>query len=128
MELYEDTWPGAEESARNIAQAKALKEQAKEAGLRFEVYLPPQLAEWLLGLIENETFASPSHATSVLLEAQRELEPHHDLRSELLKRRLAAATDDPSPGVPAEEVLAQMRARMAASHKPPAVWQKTPSE
>jgi len=36
-----------------IAQARALREQAGKGGLRFEAYLPPDLAEWLLDLIER---------------------------------------------------------------------------
>ena len=38
-------WPSAEAKAKSIDQAKALPKQAKKGGLRFEAYLPPQLAD-----------------------------------------------------------------------------------
>jgi antitoxin ParD1/3/4 len=40
----DDAWPTAEEKAKNFAQAKALREQARKGGLRFEAYLPSDLA------------------------------------------------------------------------------------
>jgi hypothetical protein len=49
--------PGALEAyLARIAQARALREQAGKGGLRFEAYLPPDLAEWLLDLIERGVF------------------------------------------------------------------------
>jgi hypothetical protein len=56
-----------------VAQAIALREQAKAGRLRFSVYLPPGLAEWMLGLLENETFVDPSEAVFVLLQEAQEL-------------------------------------------------------
>jgi hypothetical protein len=76
----------AEEKAKSAAQAQALRKQAQEGGLRFDVYLPPQLADWLLGLIERGVFTGPDEAAFVILAEHRELEPHADLRRELLKR------------------------------------------
>ena len=34
-----------------VAQAKRLREQARAGGLRFEAYLPPDLAVWLIDLM-----------------------------------------------------------------------------
>ncbi len=116
-------WPGAEEKARNIAQAIALREQAKAGGLRFSVYLPPGLADWLLGLVEKGTFIDPSEAAFVMLQEAQELEPHHDLRHELLNRILQAAENDPRPGIPAEEVFRRLKEERASSPEP-AVWEK----
>ena len=70
----------AEARAQSVAQAQTLRKQAQEGGLRFEVYVPPQLAEWLLGLIERGVFTSPAEAAFVILGEYRELEPHADLR------------------------------------------------
>lgn len=103
-------WPSAEAKAKSIDQAKALRKQAKKGGLRFEAYLPPQLADWLLGLIEQGTFLDPSEAVFVILGEHEELEPHADLRKELLKRRLQSAMDDPRPGISAEDLDKKMRA------------------
>ena len=116
-------WPSAEEKTRNVAQAIALREQAKAGGLRFSVYLPPDLADWLLGLVEKGTFIDPSEAVFVKLQEAQELEPHHDLRRELLARMLQAAEDDPRPRIPGEEVLKRIKERRA-SLREPAVWEK----
>jgi antitoxin ParD1/3/4 len=116
-------WPSAEEKARNMAHAMALRGQAQKGGLRFSVYLPPRLADWILGLVEKGTFVDPSEAVFVMLQEAQELEPHHDLRRELLKRTLQAAEDDPRPGIPAEEVFRRLKAN-CASPPDPAAWQK----
>jgi antitoxin ParD1/3/4 len=116
-------WPSAEEKAKNVAQAKSLREQAKAGGLRFSVYLPPDLADWLLGLVEKGTFIDPSEAVFVKLQEARELEPHRDLRNELLSRMLQAAEDDPRPRIPGEEVLKRIKERRASLPEP-TVWEK----
>ena len=87
-----------------------------EGGLRFEAYLPPKLALWLLDLIEQGTFLDLSEAMFVILGEHKELEPHADLRQELLKRSIEAAADDPRPGISSEE----LKPCCARSAKPPA--------
>src|SRR3546814_11601368 len=44
-------------------QAKALREQARAGGLRFEAYLTGDQADWLLERIERGMFADPSERT-----------------------------------------------------------------
>lgn len=124
MDTAQEEWPSAEEKAKNIAQAKALRQQAQEGGLRFEVYLPPALAEWLLDLIEREVFVDPSEAAFVILGEHRDLEPHADLRQELLRRIIQAALDDPRPGIPGEEFFEKMRKKFAEPLPEPAVWKR----
>ena len=75
-----DEWPSAEQKAKNVAQAKALRVQAEKGGLRFSAYLPPGLADWLLGLIEKGTFDNPNEAVFVILGEHQDLEPHTDFR------------------------------------------------
>ena len=116
-------WPSADEKARNVAQAIALRGQAKAGGLRVSVYLPPRLADWLLGLVEKGTFIDPSEAVFVMLQEAQELEPHHDLRRELLNRILQMAKDDPRPAISSEEALKRMK-KLFASSSEPAVWEK----
>ena len=120
----ENDWPSAEMKASSIAQAKALREQAKQGGLRFEAYLPPRLAEWLLGVIEEGTFISPSEAVFVFLGEHQELVPHADLRRELLKRRVQSAIDDPRPSISTEAIDKKMRTLVSRPRPEPAVWQK----
>jgi antitoxin ParD1/3/4 len=122
-ESVPDEWPSAAEKAKNIAQAKALRAQAEKGGLRFSVYLPPGLADWLLGLVESGIFHDPSEAVFVILGEHRDLEPHTDLRRELLSRSLQAAIDDQRPGIPAEHVFKELR-ELHASPLEPAVWEK----
>ncbi len=122
-EVTAGEWPSAEEKARNVVQAIALREQAKSGGLRFSVYLPPGLADWLLELVEKGAFIDPSEVVFVKLQEAKELEPHHDLRRELLVRRLRAAEDDPRPGSPPEEVFKRIKEKLASLPEP-AVWEK----
>ena len=109
---------------RAAAQARQLREQALAGGLRFEAYLPPGLAEWILDLVERGVFIDPSEAVFVILGEHQDLEPHADLRQELLRRTIQAAIDDPSPGIPADEVLEQLRKELAEPRPEPAVWEK----
>ena len=112
--------PAGREQARR--QARDLRDQAHEGGLRFQAYLPPKLALWLLEHIENGTFHDPSEAVFVLFKEAMELEPHADLRRELLKRMILHAADDPRPASPAEEVMARFDARRKLPQPEPAEW------
>ena len=118
-------WRNPEDRERDIAQARALRDQAREGGLRFEAFLPPGLAEWVLDLVARGVFTSPSDAAFVMLGVQRDLEPHADLRLEILKRSVQAAIDDPRPPISAEELRERMRRRSEAPRPEPAVWVKT---
>jgi antitoxin ParD1/3/4 len=120
--MAEEIWPTAEQKEACVAQAKALRKQAAEGGLRFEAYLPPQLAEWLWGRIEKGVFLDPSEAVFVVLGEHKDLESHVDLRQELLRRRLNAAIDDPRPSIPAKQVFDELRKKMAAPLPEPAAW------
>lgn len=64
------------------AQAKALREQARAGGLRFEAYLPGSMADWLLAQIERGRFADPSEAVFLIVQNFIEMEPHRDLQDE----------------------------------------------
>lgn len=121
----EDTsgdWRSPEEREADIRQARLLMDQASAGGLRFESYLPPGLAEWILCFVERGTFVSPSEAVSVMLQEQRDLEPHPDLRRETLKRSIEAAINDPRPRLSHEEVFAFLDVKFAAPRPKPAVW------
>ena len=104
------------------AQAVALREKAAAGGVVFEAYLPPEFASWILDKVASGVFANPSEAVFVILGEYYELEPHADLREELLRRSIQAAMDDPRPGIPAEEVEREMEQMLAAPRPEPAVW------
>jgi Arc/MetJ-type ribon-helix-helix transcriptional regulator len=122
-EAYQD-WRTAAQRESDIAQARALREQARKAGLRFEVFLPSGLAEWVLDLVESGVFAGPSEAVFVMLGEQQELEPHDDLREEILRRTLQAAMDDPHPGFTLDEVEEHFDKLKSEPRVEPAVWQQ----
>lgn len=124
----DESWPSAAERAAAIARANALKAQAAAGGLRFEAYLPPALATWLLDQIARGMFVDPSEAVFVKLGEQHELEPHADLREEILQRTCQAAIDDPHPGFTMEEVRDQLHARMAEPRPEPARWEANPMQ
>jgi hypothetical protein len=109
-----------------MIQAKALREQARKGGLRFEAYLPSGLADWMLDMIERGIFTDPSEAVFVILGEHKELQPHRDLRDELLRRMIEASIDDPGPWLTSDEVMAELES-IIASEDPPARWQKEPS-
>lgn len=117
-------WRTAAERASDIAQAKELRVQASKGGLRFEAYLPPGLAEWVLDFVERGVFTSPSEAVFVILGEARDLQPHADLRREILRRSLDAAMNDPRPAIPADEVFAHLEKLMAGPQPEPAVWKR----
>jgi antitoxin ParD1/3/4 len=124
MPTVTDAWDSPEAGAARIARARALREQAGKGGLRFEAYLPPDLAEWLLDLIERGVFADPSEAVFVILGEHRDLEPHADLRRELLSRSLKVAIDDPRPSLSGEEVERHLRELCDTPLPEAAVWRK----
>ena len=117
-------WPDPADEAHAIEQARRIRDQAAKGGLRFEAYLPPSLALWLLDRIEQGKFLDPSEAVFVILGEHKELAPHADLRRELLKRSIEAAADDPRPGISSEEMSAQLRDMLKAPLPEPARWEK----
>lgn len=112
-EDLQDDWRTAEEKASDIAQARALMSSARKGGLRFEAYLPSELAAWVLDFVERGVFVDPGEAVFVILDEHRDLEPHADLRQEALRRSLQAALDVPRPAIPLAEVEAQMEKLLA---------------
>ncbi len=123
-ETTEPAWDSPTAAARRIAQAKALRDQAHAGGLCFDAYLPPGLADWLLAHVAAGTFRDPSEAVFVMLGEQEELEPHADLRTELRRRRIQAAIDDPRPGIPAADVAKRLAASLSTPRPAPAVWRR----
>ncbi|WP_210385380.1 hypothetical protein [Brucella anthropi] len=117
-------WPDPADKAHAVEQAKRLRNQVAEGGLKFEAYLPPELALWLLDRIEQGKFLDPSEAVFVILGEHEELEPHADLRRELLKRSIEAAADDPRPGISGEELKTLLREKRKSPLPEPARWEK----
>ena len=117
-------WPDPADKAHAVEQAKRLRNQVAEGGLRFEAYLPPSLALWLLDRIEGGKYLDPSEAVFVILGEHEELEPHADLRQELFKRSIQAAANDPRPGISGEEMIKRLHELSAEPQPEPATWEK----
>ncbi|BBE00549.1 CopG family transcriptional regulator (plasmid) [Sphingobium amiense] len=108
------------------SQAKALREQARAGGLRFEAYLPPDMADWLLERVERGGFVDPSEAVFAIVQNYIEMEPHRDLRDELLCRMLESSFEDVKAGRvhDAEEVFDEILRKIAEPRPEAARWEK----
>ena len=102
----------------------SIRRQAAEGGLIFEAYLPPGLAAWVIGLVEQEVFHSPAEAVFVAMQSFRELDQHPDIKRELLERTLQhrVTSAEKGGGMPAEEVMTRLRNAMEGPQAEPAVW------
>ena len=120
-------WRTPTQRMEDIEQAKELRQQASQGGLRFQVYLPAELAGWVLGLVERGVFTDPSEAVFVMLQEQHDLAPHADLRDEILRRSLAAASADPSSGLSGDELKEHLDRLLAEPRREPAVWRQRPA-
>ena len=105
-------------------QAKALREQALAGGLRFEAYLPGDMADWLLAQVERGHFVDPSEAVFAIVKNFIDMEPHRDLRDELLGRMLDASAAELESACPADEVFDELRSELAGPRPEPARWAK----
>jgi hypothetical protein len=105
----------------------SVRRQAAEGGLRFEAYLPPGLAAWVISLVEQEVFHSPAEAVFVAMQSFRELDDHPDLKRELLNRAIQKGIDaaEEGGGVPAEDVMERLRKKIEGPRAEPAVWDKS---
>ena len=104
-----------------MAQARVLRERVATGGLRFEAYLPSDLALWVLDLVERGTFTSPDEAVSVFMGRARDLDPQSDLRRELFHRMIEAAREEPF--IEAEEVWGR-REEKVQNRTEPATWRR----
>lgn len=105
-------------------QARALREQARAGGLRFEAYLTGDQADWLLERVEQGLFHDPSARSNAIVQNFRELEPHLDLRDALLGRMLDGASADLESARPADEVFDELRRELATPRPKAARWEK----
>ena len=74
--------------------------------------------------VEQGHFVDPSEAVFAIVKNFIDMEPHRDLRDELLRRILQAAIDDPRPGIPHDEVSARMKRWLAEPRPEAARWEK----
>ena len=111
-------------------QAKALRDQARAGGLRFEAYLPGELADWLLERVERGMFVDPSEAVFAIVQNFIDREPHRDLRDErlrlILDESIASSLEDMNADRShfLDEGFDELRQEMAKPRPGAAHWQK----
>lgn len=112
----------SEEAARlRIQQVQSLKQQSQTGGLEFRAYLPPRLAEWVLDMVGKGIFVDPSEAVFVFMGQAKDIEPHEDIKREILRRRLEQAENRKT--YTSEEVKEYLEER-AKYRTDPAIWNK----
>lgn len=119
-------WMENDNTARQrIEQANALKQQASAGGLKFEAYLTPDLAVWVLNMVERGVFIDPSEAVFVFMGQAKDIEPYDDLKRDILKRCLEESIKQAENGrsYTTEEVRQHLDEAMK-NRTEPAVWQK----
>jgi len=115
-------WIESDETAqRRIEQARRLKKQASTGGLGFEAYLTPDLAVWVLDMVERGIYLDPSEAIFVLMGQAKDIAPHDDIKREILSRRLEAAENGSS--YTPEEVRQHLE-ETKKTRTDPAIWEK----
>lgn len=117
-------WVETELSAKKrIEQANFLLEKIKqESGMSFEVFVTPDLAQWLLEKVKRGDFIDPAETAYYLLQEAQELEPHKDLRREILKRKLEEAMK--GPFYDGDEVMKKLREQMKEPIPETVIWEK----
>lgn len=107
------------------AQAALLRASAAKDGLRFDAYLPPALAAWVLDEIIAGRLADPSEAVFLAIQDMRDLTCHPAAREALLKAVLTDAMDQANEGktLSSEEVRANLERHKAERQEPPR-WQR----
>ena len=103
------------------------QKQVAAGGLRFEAYLPPPLASWVIELVEQGVFNSPSEAVFVAMQTFEDLDQHREVKRELLGAVLAYASKEAEEGnvYTAGEVMARLEKRKSQPPSEPAVWDRS---
>lgn len=104
-----------EEQARIQAHVRA-------RGMTFEVFLPQSLANWLRTQLADGVFADAKEAAFLAFQDLQQLDEHPHVREQLQRAVIEERLNDPRPGIPAEQVVQQQRARWRrwAETEPPA--------
>lgn len=93
-------------------EEERIRRRVRERGMSFEVFLPEGMADWLRDKLAAETFESPAEAAFIAFQQMIELDRHPTVKRQLLTATIQASIEDPRPSVPAEEVFAQLKAKL----------------
>jgi len=67
-------WMESDETARQRVEQARVKPQSSRGGLKFEAYLTPDLAVWVLDMVEQGIFLDPSEAVFVFMGQAKDME------------------------------------------------------
>ena len=77
----------------------------------FEILLPEDLAAWLREKIAHGVYRDAREAALLAFQDMQELDQYPEVRLRLFDATIQALLDDPDPSVPAEQILAELRAQ-----------------
>lgn len=108
----------------NMQQARELLLSLGERGLRFEVFLPGEMAHWFLTTISAGRFAHPNEMIVEMATVFRRLELHPDLKQELLARHIDQVRADKVPRTSNESLSKGIDQLGAIKAPEPLEWKK----
>lgn len=115
-------WAG---HAKSRAQAGLLRQQAKLGGLKFETYLTPAIADWILERVEKGIFRDPAEAVFVYLMQAKDIAETPELgdtiEAAILSKRSRPLDSGQAESHSWEEVKAQLESKLNERH-PAAYW------
>ena len=99
-------------------EEERVRRKIRERGLTFEVFLPEGMADWVKEKVAAGVFTDPAEAAFVAFQSFIDLYEHPEIEKQLLKAVLEDSMNDPRPGIPADQVLADLDAKMRELAKP----------
>ena len=93
-------------------EEERVRRKIRERGLTFEVFLPETMADWVKEKVAAGLFEDPAEAAFVAFQTFIDLHEHPEIQEQLLKAVIEDSINDPRPGIPAEQVFADLEARI----------------
>jgi Arc/MetJ-type ribon-helix-helix transcriptional regulator len=99
-------------------EEERVRRRIRERGLTFEVFLPEGIADWVRARVAEGSFTDPSEAAFVAFQRFIELWDHPEVEKQLLLAVLNERMNDSRPGIPSEQVFADMEANIRKLAEP----------
>ena len=99
-------------------EEERVRRKIRERGLTFEVFLPETMADWVKEKVAAGLFEDPAEAAFVAFQTFIDLHEHPEIQEQLLKAVIEDSINDPRPGIPAEQVFADLEARIRKLAEP----------
>lgn len=119
-------WAG---NAKSREQAALLRQHARLGGLKFEAYLPPDIADWILEQVERGVFRDPGEAMFVYMTQAKDISVTPGLadmiEEAILSERCRKLDSGETKTYSWEEVRARLESDMR-ERQPAVYWKKIP--